>query len=264
VDKLRLTLLIIGLVIIAGIYLWGTVMNGPRPPRNRRILPQPKRPEYGEEAAGELPEIEPQSAGEEEERFIDQALTDLNQLVRESRSRTEIDGPVQLDVFVDSSSANGSSEPEPADEPADASSDPSQYRDVIALFVVAPEGSAFAGAGLRESFANIGVRYGDMSIFHHFGSGKLASREPIFSIASMLEPGTFDLAELDDAAVRGIVLFMRIPGPVDGRVGFELMLSTAERLKLELGGEIQDEHHRKLTLRQTERLRERASSFTAQ
>jgi cell division protein ZipA len=285
---LRLTLLILGLVVIAGIYLWGTLFEGRWRPRNRRITPRDRQ--QPAESDLDLPDSQPQPFAAEKDDggddiYLHRALTDLNELVRESRHEPEIarlgsrqtNGPVQLDAFTDTPAAD-SEQRDDAEEQYHAAHDdretaavvePSEmdaaaaYQDIIALYLVAPRDREYDGGDLRMAFERLGLRYGDMRIYHHFGTGKLQSRTPIYSVANLYEPGTFDPVAMDRFTTRGIALFMRTPGPVDGRVGFELMLSAAERLKELIGGEIQDEHHRPLTIRHTERLRERAGMSVA-
>lgn len=282
-DNLRLTLLILGLVIIAGIYLWGTLFESRWRPRNRRTVPR-ERTESDTENPLSQPDAFAADGDDDDDRYLDRALTDLNELVRESRSEPELaalspqqaDGPVQLDAFAEpppvpetehSQEHGGDNIDAAADDGEPAADDqpdlPAAYRDIIALYLVASRDTAYAGSDLRRAFERLGLRYGDMRIYHNFGTGKLQSRTPIYSVANLHEPGTFDPVAMDGFATEGIALFMRMPGPVDGRVAFELMLSAAERLKELLGGDIQDEHHRPLTIRQTERLRDRAGMSIA-
>ncbi|WP_288453085.1 cell division protein ZipA C-terminal FtsZ-binding domain-containing protein, partial [uncultured Microbacterium sp.] len=54
--------------------------------------------------------------------------------------------------------------------------------------------SLMAGPALVETVTHYGLRYGDMNIFHHYDE---ATGQPAFSMASAVEPGTFDLSTLD-------------------------------------------------------------------
>ena len=60
---------------------------------------------------------------------------------------------------------------------------------------------ALTGAGLKHG------RYG---IFHR----EDATGEPAFSVASLTEPGTFDLANLHETTIAGLTFFGSSPGSV--------------------------------------------------
>ena len=61
---------------------------------------------------------------------------------------------------------------------------------------------------------------------------------PLFSMADMYEPGSFDPDNMESRTTRGLSLFMCLPTPVEDTRAFELMLNTAERLAGILGGQV--------------------------
>ena len=75
----------------------------------------------------------------------------------------------------------------------------------------------------------------------------------------MLEPGNFDLQNIQTHETAGLVMFMRLPVPADGSVAFELMLNTAQRLQERLGGELRDDEHRPLARAAIDRMRKLAA-----
>ena len=76
----------------------------------------------------------------------------------------------------------------------------------ISLYVQAKEQDAFLGNDLLRVLLSLGCRYGDMNIFHRHENKNGLGKE-IFSVASMLEPGTFDLNKLPETNIPGVVLF---------------------------------------------------------
>jgi cell division protein ZipA len=132
---------------------------------------------------------------------------------------------------------------------------------IIALYVVAQRGRELNGADIFSVLEEIGLKYGEMNIFHHYGVGELKAKQAVFSVANIIEPGTFDLREIDDFTTPGLALFLRLPGPFGGRVAFELMLNSAQRMAEELRGVLQDERHQFLTQRTIGALRERIAQF---
>ena len=130
---------------------------------------------------------------------------------------------------------------------------------VITLFVRATEKRPFGGPELVRSMNAVGLKFGDMSIFHHFGAGDLRTAKPLFSAANMFEPGTFDLGRIEAFRTTGIVMFMQLPGALEGPVAFELLLNTAQRLAELLGGEIYATPQAALDPKGIARLRRRAA-----
>jgi len=113
----------------------------------------------------------------------------------------------------------------------------------------------------RKSEMIIGLKHGYMNIFHHYGIGEIKVRQAVFSLASMVEPGTFNPQQMLEFSTPGLALFMRLPGPFGGRVAFELMLNNAKKIADWLGGSVEDERHAPLTANTISALRERIANF---
>ncbi len=128
---------------------------------------------------------------------------------------------------------------------------------LIRLSVMAPPGVPFNGASLAQVFGRCGlVRDEALQVYHRM-DGEGAGARPVFSVTSAVKPGTFDWLEPDDFRTPGVSLFLQLPGPVEGLRAFDDMLTTAERLAAELGGELQDPDHSVLTRQTAAHLRER-------
>jgi len=132
---------------------------------------------------------------------------------------------------------------------------------IIVLYVVAQRQSVFTGRDILTVFEDLGLQYGQMKIFHHYGIGELKVQQAIFSIANLMEPGTFNPHQMDDFTTEGLVLFMRLPGPFGGRVAFELMLNNAGKLAEVLEGTVEDERHTPLNQKLIGALRDKIANF---
>ena len=121
---------------------------------------------------------------------------------------------------------------------------------VIVLSVVMPEGRSMSGAALLPSLLTLGMKYGEMNIFHRHqdnaGNGKVT-----FSLANMMNPGTFNLDDIENFSTQGITLFMTLPNPGDAFEVFEQMLNAAKQLAVEFRGQLLD-HKRSVMTKQTE------------
>ncbi len=121
---------------------------------------------------------------------------------------------------------------------------------IIALRLAMSE--RVSGEQLLAMFQAENLQHGEFNIFH-----RLHNAEAIFSVASMTEPGTFDLAKMIEQQYAGVTLFMQLPGSVTATTGFEQMLSCAQRLSRLTSGVIQDEAGVTLLESGIERLREK-------
>ena len=89
---------------------------------------------------------------------------------------------------------------EPAVEPELAA----QKQKILTLRIVAGSHSSFAGDELVLSLRGIGMRHGKFGIFHRYEG--VDENKIIFSIASLVEPGGFDLANLKEWRLRNTTI----------------------------------------------------------
>ena len=121
---------------------------------------------------------------------------------------------------------------------------------VIILSVVMPANQQMFGAALLPSLLTLGLKYGEMNIFHRHedsaGNGKVT-----FSLANIMNPGSFDLDSMENFATRGVSLFMTLPNAGDSLAVFEQMLNAAKQLAQEFNAQVIDDKRNVMT-KQTE------------
>ena len=117
---------------------------------------------------------------------------------------------------------------------------------VFSLYVRAPEGVPFRGPVLLGALADTGLEYGEMQIFNCFES-RHGQRQLVFSLASIREPGTFDLSAMQDFTTDGLVLFIQVPGQADAVTAFESMVAAARALANHMDGNVYDTTNSVLT-----------------
>ena len=128
---------------------------------------------------------------------------------------------------------------------------------VVVLNVMAPQGRAFAGQTLVDAIQNSGMQHGDMQIFHHQTDSGSA-----FSLVNMVQPGVFELDNVDAISTPGVSLFIQMPNPqADGLSGFDAMLDTAQQLAQKLGGELRDETRSVLTSSAVDHIRQQIAEY---
>ena len=144
--------------------------------------------------------------------------------------------------------------PHPVTPPA--ASGPSE---VLVINVMAPHGHSFAGDDLLHVLIGSGLKFGDMNIFHQRLSD---NRSPvIFSVANVLNPGSFDLNRMDEFTSPGISLFLALPSAINSLDALDRMLQSASKIAAALGGEIKDDHRNGMTAQTIEHYRQRVRDF---
>ncbi|WP_238549465.1 cell division protein ZipA [Congregibacter litoralis] len=127
--------------------------------------------------------------------------------------------------------------------------------EVIILHVMSRDTDGFSGKDILEILLACDLRFGDMNFFHRHE--QQAGRGPIqFSVANMLQPGVFDIDNMDAMQTRGLVFFITLPGPEDMIQAFDYMLETARVVARNLGGELLDESRSVLTQQAVEHSRQ--------
>ncbi len=108
---------------------------------------------------------------------------------------------------------------------------------IVTLRVAAPPLERFEGRALIAALRAAGLEHGKFSIFHKCGPDGTT----LFSVASLVEPGTFDLQAIDGRRFPGVSFFTVLSATPDGGATVEDMLGTARVLAATLHGTLQDE-----------------------
>lgn len=133
-----------------------------------------------------------------------------------------------------------------------------QPSEIIVINVLARGDARMNGSDLMEVFLRNSLKFGDMNIFHRI---EPTSKEVQFSIASAVEPGTFDLSAMEHFGTPGVTLFMRLPGPGKPSDVFDDMLAVARDLGGTLDADLKDEQLSVLTAQTIAHCRQRISEF---
>ena len=134
-----------------------------------------------------------------------------------------------------------------------------EENEVLAINVLARGNQRFNGSDLWAAFQRNGLTFGDMNIFHRLNP---VTRTPQYSVANAIEPGTFDLSNMESMKTPGACLFLRLPGPSEPAAVFDDMLRVARDIEQSLDGELKDENFSVLTGQTEEHYRQRIAEFS--
>ncbi|THB73970.1 MAG: cell division protein ZipA [Gammaproteobacteria bacterium] len=126
---------------------------------------------------------------------------------------------------------------------------------VIVLYVRCPAGKLVSGKDLKRAFAKQGLVYGDMKIFHRLVKDIKGVRSPLFGIANMVEPGTFNLESMDEMETPGVTVFMQLPAVVDNLTAFNDMFKTSLEIAESINGELVTQNKNPVTKPWLEQMR---------
>ena len=124
---------------------------------------------------------------------------------------------------------------------------------VIAFTVMAEEGHRFSGKDIKIALESEQFHHGEMQIFHRLTQQK----NPLFSAANILDPGTFDLEDIHTLSTPGVLIFAKLPGPINGLSLFDELLETSRAVTKKLSGVLCDDSRQMLTDKSVEDMRSR-------
>lgn len=235
-NVLRLIIAVAGAILIAALYFFGR----PRKPDQGR--PRPAAAKRAAGGAGER--VEPRIGGD---TGVDDDLPSLRAVDPEVE-------PEQLELPAVRASVPDSPATPPSSavgrRPADA-----RIERIVTLHVAARDEGAIAGPELVVAAEKVGLEFGDMGIFHRLVEGR-PDLGPVFSVASMVKPGAFDMARIGELRVPGLTVFMTLPAPVRALDAWDAMLPAAQRLAELLDAQLLDAEHNALGRQTIQHLRD--------
>jgi len=247
-DTLRTILLVLGILLVAGIYLADLLMR--RKARKERHLSEIEldSPSYG---SGSFTTYEEPLT----EEWVGKAVT-LSARRNEPLAEEHLEGLKGLGrdgAVIDEMT-------EISHAPSAVTRQGQAEEEVIVLTVMAGEGKRFSGSLLLKILQEVGLEHGDRGIFHYHLARK---DEPLFSVANILEPGRFDLSEIVTLQTPGIALFMRLPAVVAGELALQTLLQKSRQMAAQLSGTLCDEQRLPLSDDKLAQLAQKVSHYAA-
>jgi cell division protein ZipA len=166
------------------------------------------------------------------------------------------EAPTRVEPTLSAHPAAAAEPPQAVPSPAPAPA-PRRPQKILAIRVTAAAPARFDGAQLLAALRAEGLGFGRYEIFHCLHE----DGRPIYSVASLREPGTFDIAAMPTTYYPGVAMFAVLPGPVPAAEAFDEMIFAARALATHLNGALTDERGAPLTTLRVGKLREEALEF---
>ncbi len=242
-------MLIVGIIVLVLVWLFGQ----PRKPGQGKRTPGGPRsrqePQMGEAPSADEPADDVVTLGEASSRRPRQGDLDIDlreELERLGAALNEGHAPnAQGDEVAAKPEPDAPGEPGPSGSKVGRRPAELPVDHIVTLYVMARDGERFRGPDIVVAAEKTGLEFGDMGIFHRLLDG---NREvgPIFSVANMIRPGSFDMSAIDSLDTAGLSCFMTLPAPVPALDGWDAMLPAVQRLAELLDGQVLDSEHNAL------------------
>ena len=270
-ENLRLILILIGLGVLGVIWLLHKPEGSSRKPGASRREDTRREPFIGGAPSSERKDTlksvddsaEDDSSGEPRQTTLPDLGAPAHEHERELTQRISAAAPAPTVAR-----SNGEvpperewREPEPSGEPAGSETAPgagASVPKIVTLYVRAREDRSISGLSLLDAAIKAGLRFGEMKIFHRRHRG---ATRPVFSMANITRPGSFDPAGWNLFQTPGVTLFMTLPGPVSALDAWDAMLATGKRLAELLDADLMDDAQCLLTRQRIAQIREDMREF---
>jgi len=132
---------------------------------------------------------------------------------------------------------------------------------IITLYLQARDNHVISGVDLLDAALKSGLVFGKHDIFHRIHEEDI---DPVFSMANLIKPGSFDKSAWNTMEIRGVALFMTLPGPRSALDAWDSMLATSRRLAELLHADLLDESRGTFTRQRSMQIKEDLREYQRQ
>jgi cell division protein ZipA len=244
ISTFRLILIIAGVALIAGIYLFGV--------RDKKRKPRASRKRSHAQRVRKEPALDSSvqgNDGESQDNYDDFDARQAELAIGESTAdRSGIDSRIEPLI-----------EPAPEKESKTPVAPPPEK--IITLFLQARDNHIITGVELLDGSLKSGLIFGAHDIFHRIHEDDV---DPVFSMANLTKPGTFDKTIWNTIEIKGVTMFMMLPGPKNALDAWDSMLATSRNLAELLHADLLDDTQSVFTRQRSQQIREELREYDRQ
>jgi cell division protein ZipA len=232
ISTFRWILIVAGIAIVAGIFLFGN------PDRKRK--PRASRKRVQVQRVRREPVLDSTTpAGDESEGDYDARQTELE--------IGGLDDIERVDPYIEERLNDGPRAP----------SAPLPDK-IVTLYLQARDNHIITGIELLDASLKSGLVFGAHDIFHRIHEEDV---EPVFSMANLTKPGVFDKSAWNTMEIKGVTMFMTLPGPRNALDAWDSMLATSRRLAELLHADLLDDSHSVFTRQRSMQIKEELREY---
>jgi len=186
---------------------------------------------------------------------VDEGVGQVRIITRENSETEEDVSP--LDVSAEAVQLADSAEAGTEKIEEDDTAEKNRLKDIIVLYILPKPDQVLAGSQINSSAQAMGLSFGEMNIFHY-----MDDKRSVFSLANMLEPGSFDATTIHELKTTGLTVFMQMQGddPLDDLTE---MLQRSYQMAGLLDARLCNHKREPLTEQDAENYRTQVSEFVA-
>lgn len=238
ISTFRWILIIAGIAIVVGIFLFGN------PDKKRK--PRASRKRVHAQRVRREPAMDAEHAGESK----DGGYGDFD------ATQTELDIG---DSAGDGTRVEPQFESQTEHKPRTPAAPPPDK--IVTLFLQARDNHIITGVELLDASLKSGLVFGNHDIFHRIHEEDV---EPVFSMANLTKPGTFDKSAWNTIEIKGVTMFMTLPGPKNALDAWDSMLATSRRLAELLHADLLDDTQNVFTRERSMQIKEELREYERQ
>src|SRR5690606_34492224 len=134
---------------------------------------------------------------------------------------------------------------------------------IVTLYIAARAGETLKGPDIVVAAEKAGLTYGHMNVFHRLVQGH-PEQGPVFSVANVMKPGSFEMSEIQALETPAIAFFLTLPAPVPALDAWEMMLPTVQRMAELLDGVVLDDSRNALGRQRIAHIRDDLRAYDRQ
>ncbi len=231
-DILRIVIIIIGALVIAGMLVWHFFKNR----RNRG------EGFYDDDPLEKIDESLIIDTKDDDFDIIPLGSVNADEELDDVLLNDRLDPVEEVTDAYQPELKHHAAKPEPLKE----------IPDILQFGIVAVEGQNFNGKQLQKAFDKVGLKFGSNQIFERLDEYDQVD----FAVASIVEPGVFPKQDFDSFTCPGITFFFQPKLVNDALVVFDDLIETIHIIAAELGGIMWDQQRQPLTLETQQQIRE--------
>ena len=131
----------------------------------------------------------------------------------------------------------------------------------VPITIIARHGRQFTGENLKIAMEECGFYLDRSGVYYLDVKDQQGFQQKLLGLANIVEPGTFDDEGLSTFDTPGLVLYLHLPAPIEARDAFSMLIDKGRELSALLFGDMCDETRSILTNQTISHLKEKVEAY---